>query len=64
MALAISNIPVLRGEAAAVFIGRAESAFRNRGHIDFSRQRSDSRRFEAQNAERIAELKKTGKWPF
>ena len=50
MALAISNIPVLTGEAAERFVLMAEEAERNRGCIDFSRQHAECREFERRNA--------------
>ncbi len=64
MALAISNIPVLSGEAAVRFIRTAEENARNRGCIDFSTEREVWRNFEATNAKRIKELRESGKWPF
>ena len=63
MAMAISNIPVLTGEAAAEFVRRAEDASRNRGCIDFSRQRAEWHDFDRVNRERIEEMR-AGKWPF
>ena len=50
MALAISNIPVLTGEAAERFVRMAEEAERNRGCIDFSKEREEWRDFECINA--------------
>ena len=64
MALAISNIPVLSGEAAARFVRTAEENARNRGSIDFSAEREVWRNFEATNANRVKELRESGKWPF
>jgi len=64
MALAISNIPVLTGEVAERFVQQAEYNYRHRGSIDFSRQREACNRFEERNAQYIAELKASGKWPF
>ena len=64
MALAISNIPVLSGEAAMRFVRTAEKNARNRGCIDFSAEREIWRNFEASNANRIKELRESGKWPF
>ncbi len=64
MALAISNIPVLSGEAAMRFVRTAEENARNRGCIDFSAEREVWRNFEAANASRVKELRKSGKWPF
>ena len=64
MALAISNIPVLSGEVAARFVRTAEKNARNRGCIDFSAEREVWRNFEASNANRIKELRESGKWPF
>ena len=40
MAIAISNIPVLKGKEAEVFIRKAEEAEKERGTIDFSEQRN------------------------
>jgi len=39
MAMAISNIPVLTGEVAERFIQQAKQAEKERGTIDFSKQR-------------------------
>ena len=39
MAIAISNIPVLKGEEAENFIKRAQEADMERGSVDFSQQR-------------------------
>ena len=39
MAIAISNIPVLKGKEAEDFIKKAEDAELERGTIDFSEQR-------------------------
>lgn len=39
MAMAISNIPVLTGEAAERFVQLAKQAEKERGTIDFSKQR-------------------------
>ena len=64
MALAISNIPVLSGEAAVRFIRTAEENARNRGRIDFSAEREVWRNFEAANASRVKELRESGKLPF
>ena len=62
MALAISNIPVLTGEAAERFLLMAEEAERNRGCIDFSKEREEWRDFERINAERVAEMRKKYAW--
>ena len=62
MALAISNIPVLTGEAAERFVRMAEEAERNRGWIDFSKEREEWRDFERINAERVAEMRKKYAW--
>ena len=64
MALAISNIPVLSGEAALRFVRTAEENARKRGCIDFSAEREVWRNFEVANAKRIKELRESGKWPF
>ena len=64
MALAISNIPVLSGEAAMRFVRTAEENARNRGCIDFSVERETWRNFESRNANRVRELRESGKWPF
>ena len=64
MALAISNIPILSGEAAQRFVRTAEENARHRGCIDFSAERAVWRNFEATNARRIKELRESGKWPF
>lgn len=37
MALAISNIPILTGAAAATFVENAKAAEENRSSVDFSR---------------------------
>lgn len=39
MAMTISNIPVLRGKEAERFIQLAKQAERERGSIDFSKER-------------------------
>ena len=39
MTIAISNIPVLKGEEAENFIKKAQEAEVERGSIDFSQQR-------------------------
>lgn len=39
MAIAISNIPILKGEEAENFIKKAQEAEVERGSIDFSQQR-------------------------
>lgn len=39
MAMAISNIPVLTGEAAERFVQLAKQAEKERGSIDFSKHR-------------------------
>lgn len=62
MALAISNIPVLTGEVAERFVLMAEEAERNRGCIDFSKEREEWRDFERINAERVAEMRKKYAW--
>ncbi len=41
MALAISGIPMLTGEVARAFRNKAEEAMKNRGSIDFSKQRAE-----------------------
>ena len=64
MAMAISNIPVLTGEVAAEFVRRAEDASRNRGRVDFSRQRAEWRDFDRINQQRIEAMRASGKWPF
>lgn len=64
MALAISNIPVLSGEAAVRFVRTAEKNARRRGHIDFSAERKAWRDFESTNARRISKLRESGRWPF
>jgi hypothetical protein len=64
MALAISNIPVLSGEAAIRFVRTAEENARNRGRIDFSVEREMWRNFESENANRVRKLRESGKWPF
>ena len=64
MALAISNIPILTGAAAASFVENAKAAEENRGSVDFSRQSAEWKGFETRNAERIAKLKAEGKWRF
>ena len=64
MALAISNIPILTGAAALSFVKNAEEAEKNRGFVDFSRQRAEWSGFDVRNAECIAKLKAEGKWPF
>ena len=64
MALAISNIPVLTGDVAARFVHTAEENARNRGRIDFSRERKMWRKFESANADRVKQLRESGKWPF
>ena len=64
MALAISNIPVLTGEVAERFVLAAEEAERNRGCIDFTEKLLACQEFERRNAQRIAELQSSGKWPF
>ena len=38
MAIAISNIPVLKGEAARTIIRKAKKAEKERSTIDFSKQ--------------------------
>lgn len=40
MAIAISNIPVLKGKEAEDFIMKAQEAEVERGSIDFSQQRN------------------------
>ena len=64
MALAISNIPVLSGEAAVRFVRTAERNARRRGRIDFSAERKVWHDFESANARRVKELRESGKWPF
>ncbi len=39
MAIAISNIPVLKGKEAETFVEKAQKAESERGSIDFSKQR-------------------------
>ncbi len=39
MAIAISNIPVLKGKEAEDFVKKAQEAEKERGTIDFSRER-------------------------
>ena len=41
MALAIINIPVLKGKAAEAFIRKARQAEKERGSIDFSKKRAE-----------------------
>ncbi|WP_173805367.1 hypothetical protein [Prevotella sp. P5-92] len=41
MAMAISNVPVLTGEAAETFVRKADEAMKNRGSIDFTEQRAE-----------------------
>lgn len=64
MALAISNIPILTGVAAASFVKNAKAVEENRGSIDFSRQRAEWSGFDMRNAAKIAKLRAEGKWPF
>lgn len=64
MALAISNIPILTGTAAASFVENAKVAEENRGSVDFSRQAAEWSGFDMRNAARIAKLRAEGKWPF
>ena len=64
MALAISNIPILTGAAAATFVENAKAAEENRGSVDFSRQSAEWRGFDMRNAAHIAKLRAEGKWPF
>ena len=64
MALAISNIPILTGVAAASFVKNAKAVEENRGSIDFSRQCAEWSGFDVRNAARIAKLRAEGKWPF
>lgn len=40
MAMAINNIPVLKGKVAENFIRKAKQAEKERGTIDFSKQRA------------------------
>lgn len=62
MALAISNIPVLTGEAAERFVRMAEEAERNRGCIDFSKEREEWRDFERRNAIGVEIMRKKYPW--
>ena len=62
MALAISNIPVLTGEAAERFVRMAEEAERNRGCIDFSKEREEWRDFERINARDVEIMSKKYAW--
>lgn len=62
MALAISNIPVLTGEAAERFVRMAEEAERNRGCIDFSKEREEWRDFERINARDVEIMRKKYAW--
>ena len=62
MALAISNIPVLTGEAAERFVRMAEEAERNRGCIDFSKEREEWRDFERVNARDVEIMRKKCAW--
>ena len=64
MALPISNIPILTGEAAESFVKSAKEAEARRGSIDFTRQCTEWHGFDMRNAARIAKLKAEGKWPF
>ena len=64
MALAISNIPILTGAAAATFVENAKAAEENRGSVDFSRLAAEWSGFDMRNAARIAKLRAEGKWPF
>lgn len=41
MAMAISNVPVLTGEAAEAFVRKADEAMTRRGSIDFTEQRAE-----------------------
>lgn len=41
MALAISGIPMLTGDEALAFRSKAEKSLKNRGSIDFSKQRAE-----------------------
>ena len=41
MAMAISNVPVLTGEAAETFVRKADEAMKHRGSIDFTEQRAE-----------------------
>ena len=41
MAMAISNVPVLTGEAAEAFVRKADEAMKRRGSIDFTEQRAE-----------------------
>lgn len=43
MAMAISNVPVLKGQAAKIFIKKADKAKKNRASVDFSKQRAEMR---------------------
>ena len=62
MALAISNIPVLTGEVAERFVRMAEEAERNRGCIDFSKEREEWRDFERINARDVEIMRKKYAW--
>lgn len=64
MALAISNIPILTGEAAEDFVRNAEYNSNEGNRIDFSSQRDRWSAFETENASRINQLKSSGQWPF
>ena len=41
MAMAISIVPVLTGEAAENFVRKADEAMQRRGSIDFTEQRAE-----------------------
>lgn len=49
MAMTISNIPVLTGEAAERFVRLAEQAEKERGIIDFSKEREVFKKMLKQN---------------
>ena len=62
MALAISNIPVLTGDAAERFVQMAEEAERNRRCIDSSKEREGWRDFERINARDVEIMRKKYAW--
>ena len=63
MALAISNIPVLTGEMADLFVETANQAAQERGTIDMRSEQKDWMAFEKRNTKVLEKLKAEG-WDF
>ena len=62
MALAISNISMLSGDAAERFVEASKVAFKHCNETDLSDERNARREFESENTRRLESMKENGSW--